>query len=199
MVAAAEHELALYNAIARCRKLRDRVRDSYPWASEYDAFICRDMVCGHHPLEPPHYHKPPPHCSFFTAFLLQSVLLENFDNSMAHLVWFAQVLAPRPPDAVAMKAAIKEGIAAHKGKGKVASTDPPAMRNTSSLTNSLSHASKRRNDPQLRPTGSSKKKDPSGPGPSNVHRPAVSKQSHLSSDSASHHTSGSPSDSPHTF
>ena len=144
------------------------------------------MVCGHHPLEPPHYHKPPPDCSFFTAFLLQSVLLENFDNSMAHLVWFEQVLAPRPPDAVAMKAAIKEGIAAHKGKGKVASTDPQAPRKASSLTNSLSRASKKRNVQHLRPTGSSKRNDNSGPGPSNVSRDAASAHSHLSSDSASH-------------
>ncbi len=122
--AAAEQRLELYNAIFRCRGLRDRVDNAYPWAAEFDAFISRDMVCGHHPLEPPHYHKPPPHCSFFTAFLLQSVLLNNYDNSMAHLAWFEHIFTPRPPDAVAIEAAIKEGIAAAKGKGKVASTDP---------------------------------------------------------------------------
>jgi hypothetical protein len=191
-----KNELALYNAIQRCRKLRDCVSDSYPWAREYDAFICRDMVCGHHPLEPPHYHKPPPHCSFFTAFLLQSVLLANFDNSMAHLAWFAQVLAPRPPDAVAIEAALQEALAAHKGKGKVASTDPTAPRDTPSHTNSLSHASHGRNEPRLRHTGSSKKMDPSAPGPSTGRRPAVSKRSQrISSDSESHHSRGSPSDS----
>ena len=49
-----QRELHLYSAMQRCRTLRDRVTNAYPWARDFDAFLDRDMVCGHHPLEQPH-------------------------------------------------------------------------------------------------------------------------------------------------
>jgi hypothetical protein len=69
------------------------------------------MVCGHHPLDPPHYHSPPPNCSMFTAFFLQSNMVKNNENSMAQLEWFLGVLAPRPADS-------SLATADTKGKGK---------------------------------------------------------------------------------
>ena len=53
-------QFALLTAMQHCTQLRGRVTATYPWAREYDAFISRDLVCGHHPLDPPHYHLPPP-------------------------------------------------------------------------------------------------------------------------------------------
>ncbi len=53
----------------------------------------------------------------FTAFLLQSVMLQDYTNTMAQLAWFENMLTPRPIDP-------RSAIAEPKGKGKGRAAEP---------------------------------------------------------------------------
>jgi hypothetical protein len=182
-------QLELFNTIQRCNELHGLVRNDYPWAKEYDEFSKRVMVCGHHPLEPPHYHSPPPHCNMFTAFFLQSGLLKDHGNSMAQLKWFLGVLAPRPADS-------SLPLADTKGKGKTADTKGKGKATRKPNLEQNPAPTKKSKGPVARPSGSSKKPLTHGEGPSHTSRAdpphrAPSHHSHpLSSAGASHHNSG---------
>jgi hypothetical protein len=115
-------------------------------------------------------------------------LLRTYDNTMEQLEWFQHIFTPRPVDPLA--------IAAGKGKGKVTSADPKGKRKASSPDPPLHLAPTKRSVPRSRPTGSSRRKDDTGAGPSHVSREAASQPSlHISSALDSHHTSGSSSSS----
>jgi hypothetical protein len=112
--------LTLYKS---CKRLRAAVDMTYLYARDFNAFCNPEMVSGLHPLDPPHYHSPPPNCPMLTAFFLQSDILMNAKNSVNQLQLFRGVLSPRPPDtshphAVATPGHPQPSPFMHKDKGK---------------------------------------------------------------------------------